>query len=811
MELTNQQQFVANLALQGHNMFITGKAGTGKSFLVKSMFKSLTNLGKKCKIVCPTGIACEAYSEENASTIHSFFGLGVANRPFDVLVNSSTSNNLVKSRVESVNVLFWDEVSMSSRVVLELVNNILMEIRQDERPFGGIQVIAVGEFKQLRPVPSKFDSGEFMFLSEVFKQAFVHKYELEVPMRQNVGEERFIESLKCLQDGNITPLLCEFMLGLDRPLTEGNCDDPVHIYFRNDSVSLHNINRLREMHGECTVYDAKDKDNCGGLKCPAEKCVPLKIGAKVMLVWNLNEKLHNGSMGTVRKLHKEYCEVHFPGYGNVSLKKQTWSNFNENGQVIGSRTQIPLKLCWAISAHKSQGLTLPSVVLHCSREFSPGLIYVACSRVKAQKQLQVKNFKKSFIQRPPKIVTEFHSSINNKDIYVKPDCSCCRRPLLDVPYIGNAPIQNEDGETDDEDDTDFVEDDNVVNDLFHSPAESPVNLDLLDVFLLLHDEQGHSILYSPPDDFEYTTMVASLKKDFPIETPFLIEHNTLLDFLILDENVSRTKLFIDIQWHKIRNLLPLPDDIEDLSDASISRQKFTKVGEHLHSLIVSNELKNEVLALFKREHEQLSEAMISIGSQLVQAIYSTILNIIAEMVRSKEENEEVTFNLEEMPDEGKAKVRYVGAWMIRKALEKSRRYVRENKFSLTNDEVMARVRREHNKMNLLNDYVIIPFESLENETSYPLTLGVTEDRQYRGRGLLHICDEMYEFTMQLEEIRIQLLNEHKFHREKENIVSLYEIQLLDNTQLRLKWSSVIPAEPDLLVSKLIYDSTYMYI
>ena len=188
--LNIEQSSIARVVHQGHNAFITGKAGSGKSFLVKTLFAELTSSNRCCQIVCPTGMACESYRNERASTLHSFFGLGVTNQPFHVLVDRATSNIDVRQRARALECLFWDEASMSSAMIVELIHRILCEIREEpSKPFGGVQVVMVGEFKQLRPVPNYFDPGDFMFSSDVFRQTLSHKFELRMSMRHDDSEK----------------------------------------------------------------------------------------------------------------------------------------------------------------------------------------------------------------------------------------------------------------------------------------------------------------------------------------------------------------------------------------------------------------------------------------------------------------------------------------------------------------------------------------------------------------------------------------------------------------------------------------------
>jgi len=172
-----------------------------------------------------------------------------------------------------------------------------------------------------------------------------------------------------------------YLQSLSRPIDEGH----VHIYFRKQAVALHNLNVISSMPGALHSYQCQDQGNVSGISCPAPVKLLLKPGAKVMLLWNLSQDLRNGSSGTFVREIGDQLEVEFPSVGLVRIRKQTWSNRDRSGEIVGSRTQYPVTLFYAATCHKVQGLTLPGAVVHCCKEFVPGLIYVAASRSRSEK------------------------------------------------------------------------------------------------------------------------------------------------------------------------------------------------------------------------------------------------------------------------------------------------------------------------------------------------------------------------------------------------------------------------------------------
>lgn len=187
MILTAGQAEIVSFASKGHNVIITGQAGTGKSLVVGEIISLLTAKGKRVAVVCSSGISCTVYSPGVASTVHSHYGLQIAALPWKQLVERSISNSLVVDRIEKCDVIIWDEASMSSQRILELVNAIhhcLSADIEERMPFGGKQIILLGDFLQLRPVPNCFDDGMFLFHPPIFQRAVPHRFELTQVMRQ---------------------------------------------------------------------------------------------------------------------------------------------------------------------------------------------------------------------------------------------------------------------------------------------------------------------------------------------------------------------------------------------------------------------------------------------------------------------------------------------------------------------------------------------------------------------------------------------------------------------------------------------------
>lgn len=311
---TAEQQQVLRTAAGGHNLLLSGQAGTGKSYVVCGIARVLRTYRRKVVIVCSSGISCSVYLDGlKSSTVHSHYALQTADMPAELVVARATSIPHCVTRMKSADTIIWDEAGMSSKRIFQLVNAIHHEIAEGTdktKPFASKQIILVGEFLQLRPVPSTFDDGEFLFRSRLFEVAIPHRFELKLLMRQNLADKTFITALTELRLGICSPETEGFMKSLDRPL-EG---EAVHIFFTKISVQMQNQEALFKIPGELQTFDCIDEGDVAGINCPAEKKLLIKEGAKVMIVWNISENIKNGTAGTFIGLKGDKLEIEVPAH-----------------------------------------------------------------------------------------------------------------------------------------------------------------------------------------------------------------------------------------------------------------------------------------------------------------------------------------------------------------------------------------------------------------------------------------------------------------------------------------------------------------
>lgn len=784
--LTDEQENIIKAAEEGHNLFISGKAGTGKSFVVSHILKSLRRLGREVVVVCASGISCSVF-DDAAKTVHSHYALQTADMPADMVISRAASLPHCVHRICAADTIVWDEVGMSSQRVFEIVNAIHHEVSKGDdqwKPFGGKQVILVGEFLQLKPVPNTFDNGEFIFRSVLFRIAFGHRFELTRLMRQDTASAEFTKALRELRLGVCSDDSTHVLRSLSRPISH---ESPVHIYFKKLSVQMHNSEVLFRMPGQLFSYECIDEGNVQGINCPADSKVLMKPNAKVMIVWNLSDNIKNGTAGIFLGVRDDLLEVQVASeQKTVYLKRQTWSKRNRTGQIVGSRTQYPVTLFYASTCHKTQGLTLPSAIVHCSREFVSGLTYVATSRVKNEKDLQILNFSPEHLLQPlQEALTVCHNTIPEL-----PDLSCCSdQQLREEHFI----VSDRNGEELADNDDVYLHgyetlameryaDGNICS--FFEREDDNVVIDLETVLVML--DVGEAQFSSPAEYVDLRQLASGMEMPNP-RSEFALENNK--NIAIVLERMELFDCFVKIQWLRIYDLF-IDHLKENINELYMSRKDLTDATHYLYTKIIgSANLRQESQLLF--DVQEVTESHHSMVSTICMELFEKFIHAVADAIDREHNTADIIFNVSEMHAEGLAKLRHVGAWAFRKELERSRRYLRNNMFSM-NTDTRNNLKAAHAKCELLEECAIVQYSWLKDNTQFPETLEVTENRQYRERGLLHISDCAYNFILRLESLRVELVNNHRLKQSsnKDSFVDDAILSLHDNEELRSLWSVV---------------------
>lgn len=394
---------------KGCNIVLSGAAGTGKSYQVHKIIEKYGK-DKNIALTSTTGIAA---TNINGQTLHSFLNLGMI-KSDDVKkeIARIIYNPWAKwEQVKQTDILIIDEISMCDGFLFDIVEETLREVRKSSEPFGGVQVILVGDCYQLPPVESNtkgffFESSSYAFGN--FKPVLLKKI-----YRQN--DKKFIDCLNRIRLAEHTDNDIEFLKERQFPEMNYALLDTTCLYPTNSEADILNNYRLDELDCNSEIQ-LKSKDthytnpSLMGFKkdynkfMRAPEILKLREGARVILLNNLNVKkgLCNGSIGTFRRKKGDLLICEFNGI-ECSIPKAKFE-IHEKSKLVFEREQYPLALGWAVSIHKSQGMSLDSVAIDFSRIFAPHQAYVALSRAKTYDGLYLKNLTKNSIFIDPKVV-----------------------------------------------------------------------------------------------------------------------------------------------------------------------------------------------------------------------------------------------------------------------------------------------------------------------------------------------------------------------------------------------------------------------
>jgi hypothetical protein len=393
-----------------HNLCILGPAGTGKTYLIKQIHTSLCGKGKKVAVTASTGVAANNVGL-GAVTIHKWAGICDGRYDDDELIRmiNTKQNKLVNKRIKETNTLIIDEISMISAKIFDQVELVCRTARENSQYFGGMQIILVGDFRQLKPVASKLynDLGKFAFQSNTFKECITHKIVLKTYYRQE--DEHFIDVIKQLSLGHPSEETDRFLVSLDRELDEPG--EALHLFPDNLGCAQYNLEKLEALDPDTpiTYYQSTDTGK-PNLKHQISRHLALKPGAPVMLRVNLSANLINGKLGVVRECLPHSVKVDFDGE-IIEINMHTFEIYScRVKKVLSTRTQLPLTLAWAITIHKSQGLTLNRATIHCKGINKAGQLAVAVSRVRKADHVRLIGYRRSQAPQHLPCISQYYGS-----------------------------------------------------------------------------------------------------------------------------------------------------------------------------------------------------------------------------------------------------------------------------------------------------------------------------------------------------------------------------------------------------------------
>ena len=452
---SDEQQLCFEKYLNGENLFITGPGGSGKSFLIKNIVKHAEANKKNIKVCALTGCAA-ILLECKATTLHMFSGIGFANKKNEEIIEELFTTKRYKLKNwRNLEILIIDEVSMMSLKILLLLDSIAKKFYKSATPFGGLQVIFTGDFYQLSPVCNSYlekEESMFCFEHELWNQLFVKENQIVLKTIFRQKDETLLKILKYIRKGQITPSTLKALetrifntqelnlikkdkiltilspikrdveqinlkeyLKLDKSLEEHSYVlDYIDLYVKYDEDENDDEKKnLFALLLKSNEHLKKDYEFLAN-NILAEKCLKLKIGTHVMCIANINLngelQIANGSQGTVVGFNnKKLPYVKFNAIEEpILIDYYIWkSEFNKRVGLM----QLPLIYSWAITIHKSQGLTLDYAIIDIgSNIFADGQTYVALSRIKSIEGLYLTSFDYSKIKCNP-LVKKFYGDI----------------------------------------------------------------------------------------------------------------------------------------------------------------------------------------------------------------------------------------------------------------------------------------------------------------------------------------------------------------------------------------------------------------
>ncbi len=383
------QEQALSILKTGRNVFLTGAAGSGKTYVLNKYIAYLREHGVGVAITASTGIAA---THLGGVTIHSWCGMGIEDDLSQQKIDLLEDNRRLVNRIKGVSVLIIDEISMLDSARLHLIHRITKHIRSSFEPFGGLQVIVCGDFFQLPPVSAAGERDrEFAFegrgwellnpticyLSEQHRQSDKEYLAVLQSIRSGVPNAKTIEMLQGRLNASIKDMM------------------PARLFSHNVNVDAFNEKQLAKVPGMAKTFGMSARGNERLTEALTKSCLApselsLKVGAAVMFVKNnFEEGVVNGTLGTVIGYDESGSPQVKTKHGVVVAHPESWGIVDDAGKVIAEITQVPLRLAWAMTIHKSQGMSMDAAEIDLSGAFEPGMGYVALSRVRSLSGLRL--------------------------------------------------------------------------------------------------------------------------------------------------------------------------------------------------------------------------------------------------------------------------------------------------------------------------------------------------------------------------------------------------------------------------------------
>ncbi|MBI3618690.1 AAA family ATPase [Candidatus Peregrinibacteria bacterium] len=408
--LTSCQTKALDVLQREGNVFLTGAAGTGKSFLLDHYLKGKPT--EAFPVVASTGAAAVIVG---GRTFHSFFGLGILEGgPEAAILRAMRSGKLV-NRLERACCVVIDEVSMLSGTTLRAAETLARRVRGRNIPWGGLRIIAVGDFAQLPPVAPWNEGKDWAFLHPVWQESDFQPALLSTVMRTQDLE--FLTILNFVRNGTMNDVVSSYLN--QRTAPSSHSTESTRLYPHRAQAEEFNLKRLeaipRPLQTFPTEYVGKNKFLEAAKKAmPIPETLLLKEGALVMMRKNdLGLRWVNGSLGTVRTIHEDGLEIDLVSGESIEIGKEKFSYLDGDGLEVLAAWNFPVTLAWATTIHKAQGASLDCMIVDLDRLWEPGQAYVALSRVRAGSGLSIERWSPTSIRAEP-LVTQFYDRLSDQ-------------------------------------------------------------------------------------------------------------------------------------------------------------------------------------------------------------------------------------------------------------------------------------------------------------------------------------------------------------------------------------------------------------
>ncbi|MDR3607171.1 MAG: PIF1 family DEAD/DEAH box helicase [Oligoflexia bacterium] len=410
--LNSCQLAALELLSRNDNVFVTGIAGSGKSFLIRHFLRNFDQ--DDCPVLASTGAAAVLVG---GRTFHSFFGLGIMQGGLEATIERATSNKRVVRRLEKTKKIVIDEVSMLSGLTLRAAEEIAREARGSDLPWGGMQVIAVGDFAQLPPV-SQSGIRDWAFLDPAWERSHLSYAMLKTSMRTQ--DEEFLSILNSVRRGHVDEKVKAYLDARVASEATQNEFEGTRLFPHRETVERFNLSRLEAvqspLHEFVTEYFGEPKFVEDLKKSgPLPEVLRLKKGAWVMLRQNdPMQRWVNGTLGRIESIDADRKKLRVSlmesGY-TVEIERCTFNLLDAEGKEVASSFNFPVNLAYATTIHKSQGMTLDRVLVDLRNLWEPGQAYVAMSRVKTGAGLSLTGWTRSSIKMDA-AVANFYQRLN---------------------------------------------------------------------------------------------------------------------------------------------------------------------------------------------------------------------------------------------------------------------------------------------------------------------------------------------------------------------------------------------------------------